>query len=127
MFDAAETAEVCLQVMTEVVSTLQFQREAILKKMQPALLATDLADLLVEAGIPFREAHHIVGRLIGEAEAKGISFLDLPEKSWKDVPNAAALRKKLTFAESIERRNIQGGTGSKSVAAQLKEAEKLLK
>ncbi len=127
VFDAAETAEVCLQVMTEVVSTLQFQREAILKKMQPALLATDLADLLVEAGIPFREAHHIVGRLIGEAEAKGISFLDLPEKSWKDVPNAAALRKKLTFAESIERRNIQGGTGSKSVAAQLKEAEKLLK
>ena len=90
--------------------------------------ATDLADWLVRVlKKPFREAHHIVGRLIGEAEAKGISFLDLPEKSWKDVPNAAALRKKLTFAESIERRNIQGGTGSKSVAAQLKEAEKLLK
>ncbi len=44
VFDAVETAEVCLQIMTEVVSTLSFQREAILKKMQPALLATDLAE-----------------------------------------------------------------------------------
>ena len=127
VFDAAETAEVCLQVMTEVVSTMQFQREVILKKMQPALLATDLADMLVEKGIPFREAHHIVGRLIGEAEKTGVSFLDLPEKSWKDIPNAAVLRKKLTFAASAERRNIQGGTGSQSVAAQIKEAERLLR
>ena len=127
VFDAAETAEVCLQVMAEVVATMEFQCETILKKMQPALLATDLADLLVEKGMPFRDAHHVVGRLIGEAESKGVSFLDLPAKSWKDVPNAAALRKKLTFAASAERRNIQGGTGSQSVAAQIKEAENLLK
>ncbi len=127
VFDAAETAEICLQVMTEVITTLQFQREAILKKMQPALLATDLADLLVEKGMPFRDAHHVVGRLIGEAESQGVSFLDLGEKYWKDVPNAAALRKKLNFAASAERRNIQGGTGSQSVSVQIKEAEKLLK
>jgi len=127
VFDAVETAEVCLQIMTEVVSTLSFQREAILKKMQPALLATDLADLLVENGTPFREAHHIVGKLIGEAEKAGVSFLDLPAASWKSIPNAVAMKKQLTFAASAERRNIQGGTGSQSVSAQLKEAEKLLK
>ncbi len=127
VFDAAETAEVCLSVMTEVIATLEFQCEAILKKMQPALLATDLADLLVENGTPFREAHHIVGQLIGEAEKAGVSFLDLPAASWKAIPNAAALRKKLTFAASAERRNIQGGTGSQSVSAQLKEAERLLR
>ena len=127
VFDAAETAEVCLQVMTEVVSTLRFQRETILEKMQPTLLATDLADLLVEKGMPFRDAHHVVGRLIADAESQGVSFLALPEKYWKAVPDAAALRKKLTFAASAERRNIRGGTGSRSVAAQIKEAEKLLK
>jgi argininosuccinate lyase len=127
VFDAAETAAVCLQVMSEALESLKFDTKAILKKMQPALLATDLADILVEKGIPFRDAHHIVGKLVGEAEKRGVSFLDLPLSDWKAVPDAAAVKKKLTFAFSVERRNIQGGTGSKSVAAQLREAESILR
>lgn len=127
VFDAVETASTCLQVMAEAIESLTFDTKKILKKMQPALLATDLADILVEKGVPFRDAHHIVGRLVGEAEKKGVSFLDLPAESWKAVPDAAAVKKKLTFSFSVERRNIQGGTGSKSVAAQIKEAEKILR
>jgi argininosuccinate lyase len=127
VFDAVETASTCLQVMAEAIETLKFDTKAILKRMQPALLATDLADLLVEKGVPFRDAHHIVGRLVGEAEKAHVSFLELPLASWKDVPDAAAVKKKLTFAFSVERRNIQGGTGSKSVATQIREAEKLMK
>lgn len=127
VFDAVETASLCLQVMAEAIASLKFDTRAILKKMQPALLATDLADILVEKGVPFRDAHHIVGRLVGEAEKKGVSFLDLPAESWKAVPDAAKVKKMLTFAFSVERRNIQGGTGSKSVAAQIREAERILK
>ena len=127
VFDAAETAEVCVQVMTEVISTLTFNTQAILKRMQPALLATDLADVLVEKGVPFRDAHHIVGRLVGEAEKKGVSFLELSAESWKAVPDAAKVKKMLTFEFSVERRNIQGGTGSKSVAKQIQEAERIMK
>ncbi len=127
VFDAAETADLCLQVTTEAIASLEFQRAAILKRMQPGLLATDLADLLVEKGLPFREAHRRVGRLVAEAEKRGMSFLELPEPAWKDIPDSARLRKKLTFAASAERRNIQGGTGSRSVAAQLAEAERLLR
>jgi argininosuccinate lyase len=81
----------------------------------------------VEKVVPFRDAHHFVGRLVGVAEKKGVSFLDLPLSSWKGVPDAAAVKKKLTFAFSVDRRNIQGGTGAKSVAAQLREAERILK
>lgn len=127
VFDAAETAEVCLRVMTEAMTTLRFDTRTILKRMQPAMLATDLADVLVEMGVPFRDAHHIVGRLVGAAEKKGVSFLDLPLSAWKDVPKAAAVKKKLTFAFSVDRRNIQGGTGAKSVAGQIREAERILK
>jgi argininosuccinate lyase len=127
VFDAVETASVCLQVMAEAIESLKFETRTILAKMQPALLATDLADILVEKGVPFRDAHHIVGRLVGEAEQKGVSFLELPAASWKAVPDAAAVRKQLTFSFSVERRNIQGGTGSKSVAAQIREAERILK
>ena len=43
----------------------------------PALLATDLADYLVERGVPFREAHHITGTLVARAEAKGCDLPDL--------------------------------------------------
>jgi argininosuccinate lyase len=64
---------------------------------------------------------------VGEAEKKGVSFLDLPLSEWKGVPDAAAVKKMLTFAFSVERRNIQGGTGSRSVAAQIKEAERMMK
>jgi argininosuccinate lyase len=113
--------------MSEALDSLKFDTKAILKKMQPALLATDLADILVEKGVPFRDAHHIVGRIVGEAEKRGVSFLDLPLSDWKGVPDAAGVKKLLTFAFSVERRNIQGGTGSKSVAAQLREAERILK
>jgi argininosuccinate lyase len=127
VFDAVETASTCLQVMAEAIESLTFDTKKILKRMQPALLATDLADVLVEKGVPFRDAHHIVGRLVGEAEKKNVSFLELPLASWKDVPDAAKVKKQLTYAFSVERRNIQGGTGSKSVAAQIREAEKLMK
>jgi len=127
VFDAAESAELCLQVMTEVFSSLKFNRETMIRKMLPALLATDLADLLVEGGLPFRDAHLRVGRLIADAEKQGVSFLDLPEKSWSEIPKSSAIRKRLTFAQSAERRNIRGGTGSRSVAEQIKAAEILMR
>jgi argininosuccinate lyase len=125
VFDAVETAEICLQVMTEALATLEFRRETLIRQMSPALLATDLADLLVENGMPFRDAHHRVGRLVAEAEKKGVSFLELSDAAWKNIPGAKTLRKRLTFAASAERRKIQGGTGSQSVAAQLREAKAL--
>lgn len=124
VFDSVETADVCLQVMAEAMSTLIFQRETMLKKLHPSLLATDLADYLVEKGIPFRDAHHIVGSLVGKAEKQGLSFLELPAQDWAMVPDGEKFRKRLTFVYSAERRNIQGGTGSRSVAKQLAVAKK---
>lgn len=126
VFDSVETLETCLQVMTEAVGTLRFRMREIARKMHPGMLATDLADYLAEKGIPFRDAHHIVGRMVGKAEAAGVSFLELPEADWREIPDGPAFRRRLTFAYSAERRNIQGGTGSKSVARQLALAEKIL-
>ena len=42
------------------------------------LLATDLADFLVSKGLPFRQAHHVVGELVGLAESKGVSLTEIP-------------------------------------------------
>ena len=127
VFDSVETLGLCLTVMAEAMGTLKFRMDNIARKMHPGMLATDLADYLVEKGIPFRDAHHVVGSMVGKAEKAGCSFLELPESDWAGIPDGKAFRKKLTFAYSAERRNIQGGTGSKSVTAQLAQAKKILK
>lgn len=126
VFDSVETLDLCLTVMAEAMGTLKFRMDNILRKMHPGMLATDLADYLVEKGIPFRDAHHIVGTMVGKADKAACSFLDLPEADWAAIPDGKAFRKRLTFAYSAERRNIQGGTGSKSVTAQLAQARRIL-
>ena len=122
VFDSVKTILVCLHVFREALESATWNFANMEKKMLPALLATDLADLLVESGVPFRDAHHIVGNLVGIAAKKGVNFTELPDEYWKDVPNAKALRKKLTFAYSVSRRNIEGGTGEKSLEAQFRKA-----
>jgi argininosuccinate lyase len=126
VFDSVETLEVCLTVMKEAMASLKFKTEIILSKMHPGMLATDLADYLVENGVPFRDAHHIVGKMIARAEALKVSFLELPEADWEGIPAGKAFRKRLTFKYSAERRNIQGGTGSSSVKVQLAKAKRIL-
>jgi len=125
VFDSAKTISVCLQVFGEALETAKWNFENMEKKMLPALLATDLADLLVENGVAFRDAHHIVGNLVGIAAKQGVNFTELSEEHWKNVPNAKKLRQKLNFAHSISRRNIEGGTGAKSLEEQLSKAKKI--
>jgi argininosuccinate lyase len=126
VFDSVETLEVVLTVMAEAIASVKFRLKVIAAKMHPGMLATDLADYLVGKGIPFRDAHHVVGRMIARAEALKVSFLELPEADWQDIPGGKAFRRKLTMKYSAERRSIQGGTGSASVKAQLAKAKRIL-
>ena len=112
--------------MAEAIASLKFKTDVINRKMHPGMLATDLADYLVEKGVPFRDAHHVVGRMIARADTLQVSFLELPKSDWSDIPDGEAFRKRLTFQYSAERRNIQGGTGSRSVKTQLTKAKQLI-
>ncbi len=127
VFDSVETLELTLTVMAEAMDSLRFKTDVIAAKMHPGMLATDLADYLVGKDVPFRDAHHIVGRMIAKAESLKVSFLDLPASEWDAIPDGKDFRKRLTFAYSAERRGIQGGTGSASVRGQLAKARRLLK
>ncbi len=127
VFDSYETVKVCLIVMKEALASATWNFETMYNKMLPELLATDLADVLVEKEIPFREAHHIVGRLVGAATRNGCSFLELSDEEWNEVPDASDVKKLLTFENAVERRSIQGGTGFSSVKIQLAEAKELLR
>ncbi|MDR1759099.1 MAG: argininosuccinate lyase [Fibrobacter sp.] len=129
VFDSVRTVKVCLQVMKEALATARWNFETMERKMLPALLATDLADFLVESGVPFRNAHHIVGSLVGEAAKQGREFTELSDEVWEKtgVPNPKAVKAKLTFEYSVGKRNIEGGTGPDSVKQQFEKAKALLK
>lgn len=126
VFDSVEQIKIILDVMDGAMKTAKWNFGKMREGMLPELLATDLADFLVEDGVPFREAHHIVGRLVGEAARQGTDFLSLGDEAWSQVPNGAVIKAKLTYENSVERRNIEGGTGSKSVLQQIELAKTLL-
>jgi len=130
IFDTAETVKVCLRIFTDMMKSAKFI--PIAKKELEAsgfLTATDLADYLVLKGLPFRDAHEITGKTVAfclETE-KTLIDLSLPElrkiskRFDKDVFDHIALN------NSVNRKNIYGGTARKQVRAQITRLTKKLK
>jgi argininosuccinate lyase len=81
-------------------------------------LATDAADLLARHGVPFREAHEVVGRLVRRCIEDGIDFADLTGEEWAAVhPVFARQRPPLSAWESVSARDVPGGTAPNRVQA----------
>lgn len=119
VFDSAETVSVLLGIFDGALRDAKWHPERMQSRLTDLLLATDLADHLVEEGVPFRDAHHMVGALVGEATRSGKGLLELPAAAWTELPGGLSMRGKLSFPSSLARRNIEGGTGPVSVANQL--------
>ena len=90
----------------------------------PSVLATDLADHLVMAGMPFRQAHDVSGSLVRRAEELGIPVSDVDQEQRVAIdPLLRSLPDDLWDAEaSIERRNVHGGSARERVLEQLRAA-----
>jgi argininosuccinate lyase len=79
LFDSIDTMQLTLAVFTEMIAGMKVNAERVrAAASDPFLLATDLADWLVLKGVPFRQAHEIIGRLTAHSLATGIAFPDLP-------------------------------------------------
>jgi argininosuccinate lyase len=79
-------------------------------------LATDAADLLAKHGVPFREAHGVVGRLVAACIAGDKTFADLSDAEWAAIhPVFADEKPPLTALESVSIRDIPGGTAPNRV------------
>src|SRR5213593_3261763 len=121
LFDACDTLAVVLPAVTGAIASLAVDRQRMHAALDASLRATDVADLLVEAGVPFRESHGLVGRLVLEAERAGVP-LDrvLPAVAAVIHPAlAAALSQLGTWEDSVESRATPGGASRRSVAEQL--------
>ncbi|MEX0893627.1 MAG: argininosuccinate lyase [Gemmatimonadota bacterium] len=129
LFGAFDAMGALLPVTRETVAGLRFQPDAIAAALaDEALLATDLADALVRRGVPFREAHGAVGRLLRAAAAAGVAPSALEDDAWA-AAHAAFLeggRPPLDAEASVEARGTIGGTARAAVLEQLSAARATL-
>ncbi len=130
LFDSIKTTLDCLFLFAGLLAKTEFKKENLLKAtVEGFLIATDLADYLAEKGIPFREAHHVAGRVVRycQEQSKTIESLSLSElqkfsdKIEKDISSWLSLQ------SAIDRRKSYGGTATSEVKKQILKAKKLLK
>jgi len=128
VFEAAETMEQLLAVMSGILATLTVHAGRMEAALDPALLATDLADYLVHKGIPFRTAHVAVGQAVRRAADLGVSLAGLPLAEWQAIhPEFTAdLYASFDVKQSLARRSAWGGTAPQAVQEQLALAKKTL-
>ena len=122
LFDALDTAHAILNVYPPMISTMSVNAERMLAMASdPALMATDVAEKLVELGVPFRTAHHRVGSLVKYCREHNKQLDEVTlEEMQITIPEATAEFLELFDpAVSVSKREITGGTGYKAVAAQL--------
>ena len=91
----------------------------------PALLATEAADYLVHRGIPFRQAHDIVGKVLREAEKQNVAWTALPLESLKKISPAfeADFARSLSVNAALASKKAPGGTALESVSAEIADLE----
>jgi argininosuccinate lyase len=124
LFDAADTALACLEVCRGMVESWTVRRERMAAAAaDDLLLATDYADYLVRRGMPFREAHALVGRLVARSLARGtplrsFTLEELREFSPLFGPDIAGL----SAEQAVAARDVPGGVAPRRVQAALEEA-----
>ena len=122
LFDAIETIELCLDATAGMLAGIEFDRE----RMEDAsgdemLAATEVADLLVRRGVPFREAHGVVGGLVREAVERGGKLSDFTAEELQAYSEHLdeSYYEVLQRSSWLESKRIAGGTGSVPLAAQI--------
>jgi len=127
LFDAADTLRITLEVAAAMLASLEWNSERMREAAgDDQLLATDLADMLVERGVPFREAHDIVGRTVALARQRRCPLRALAATDLARIsPHlTVALVARLTPQASIARRRVIGGTAPTEVGRRLRELER---
>ncbi len=125
LFDACDTVELCLEAAAGMVASLTFNRERLESAAADEMLAaTDVADLLVRRGMPFREAHGVVAGLVREAVTRGVPLSELSDD---DLAAASPLldggfREVLADRAWLESKVSEGGTSLARVREQLERA-----
>ena len=122
VFDAVDTAKMCLSVMTPMVAGMAVQADRMKQAAQGGFInATDLADYLVKRGMPFRTAYKISGELVALCLREGKVLENLPLETYKSYSDLfdTDLYHEIDLTTCVEKRISEGGTSISSVDAQI--------
>ena len=115
LFDAIDNLELCLAAATGMLAGISFNRDRLAAAAEDEMLAaTDLADALVKEGVPFREAHGLVGGLVRAAVDSGKPLSELTDSELDGVPEDARAggATRARIGQTIESKVSLGGTAS---------------
>jgi len=122
VFDSIDAVKLSLAVFAEMMAAAKFNRDrAQAAVADPTLLATDLADYLVLKGVPFRQAHEIVGKLVGRAAQLGRPLNELSEAEYSAISAELDVGSREVFdlATAMTARTTTGAPGVSQVKARL--------
>lgn len=128
-FDAMDTAKGCIALFNGMLSTLEFKKENMEKSAKNGFTnATDAADYLVNKGVPFRDAHGIVGRLVLYCLEKNISLDEMSLEAYKAISPVFEedIYEAISMKNCVEKRNTIGAPGSEAMKEVLKQNKKYL-
>ena len=117
-FDAIDTVKGCLALFTGMVDTMSFRKDVMADSAKNGFTnATDAADYLVNHGVPFRDAHGIVGRLVLTCIDKGISLDELSLEEYKEISPVFEedIYEAISLKTCVEKRNTIGAPGQEAM------------
>ncbi|MDZ7725166.1 MAG: argininosuccinate lyase [candidate division KSB1 bacterium] len=129
VFDSLYQTTLSVRILAGVVETLAVFPDRMRAALTPDLFATDMADYLVRKGMPFRQAHRVIGKIVANAEQNGTALnslsLDIMKRHSELID--ADIYECFNPQNALKNRNIAGGTGPVSIEHQIKKARELLK
>ena len=129
MFDSAETILVSIDILGGVLQSMTVHKERMAQSTEKDFSnATELADYLASKGLPFRQAHEIVGKLVLECSKAGYYLQDVPLERYQEISSIIGpdIYTALESQTAVSRRNSLGGTGFESIRWQIQQAKEQL-
>jgi argininosuccinate lyase len=127
LFDAADTVSLSLSVFTEMLKSVAIHKDAMRRAAEDGFItATDLADYLVKKGMPFREAHEVVGKAVLRAIKLQCGLVTMPLAEYKQLSPLidGDVYEALSVKASVSRRNSYGGTAPENLNKRLRTLKK---
>ncbi len=130
IFDAVDTVKLCLPVFCDMLATMKIKKENMLQGAKGGFTnATDLADYLVKKGLPFREAHAVVGRMVFYAieQKKNLDNLSMEEMRQFSEIIEEDIYDAISMQTCVNDRKLVGGPAKEAVEKAIAQAEEYLK
>lgn len=129
IFDSIDTIKICLLIFKEMFETMKINGDKMYENLEGGFInATDVADYLAKKGVPFREAHRVVGEIVVHCEINKKKISELKIGEFKDFHSEFGedIHEKIGLENCVWERNSYGGTGKNALGTQLANGKKYL-